>query len=157
GVFQGIPFLVMEYLEGQNLDDLLSLQGRLDIEPLTNIMLPVIAAVAAGHDQGVVHRDLKPGNMYLAKDLSGRMVPRVLDFGVSRLTGISAAERLTLADSSVLGTPHYMSPEQAQGKSAEGPSDQYSLGVICYEAYTGRLPRDRPSLLELIQDVAHGS
>jgi serine/threonine-protein kinase len=155
GTFAGLPYLVMERLEGESLADVLDREWRLEVQQLLQIVLPVCAGVAAGHDRGVIHRDLKPENIFLSTDGRRRTVPKVLDFGVSRvLTDLS--ERLTL-DTSVLGTPYYMSPEQARGeRTIDARTDQYSLGVIIYEAAVGRLPRDNPSVLKLIHEVACG-
>jgi serine/threonine-protein kinase len=154
GFHNELPYLVMEYLEGENLAELLETEGQLDVEAVANIMLPIMAAVAAGHDQGIVHRDLKPANIFLARVGRGRVQPKLLDFGVSRMTDLDGTDKRTLADAGMLGTPQYLSPEQAKGHSANPPSDQYSLGVILYEAVTGSLPRDSDSVLDLINRIA---
>jgi serine/threonine-protein kinase len=156
GTHGGLPYLVMERLEGGSLADLLDRERRLDIQPLLQIILPVCAGVAAGHDRGVIHRDLKPENIFLSTDGRRRTVPKVLDFGVSRVLS-DPTERLTV-DTSVLGTPYYMSPEQARGeRTIDARTDQYSLGIVIYEAVVGRLPRDNPSILKVIHEVASGS
>jgi eukaryotic-like serine/threonine-protein kinase len=156
GTHGGLPYLVMERLEGGSLADLLDRERRLDIQPLLQIILPVCAGVSAGHDRGVIHRDLKPENIFLSADGRRRTVPKVLDFGVSRVLN-DPTERLTV-DTSVLGTPYYMSPEQARGeRTIDARTDQYSLGIVIYEAVVGRLPRDNPSILKVIHEVASGS
>ena len=154
GQLDGAPYLVMEYIEGEPLDDLFVREGELSVEKAANIMLPILSAVSCAHEQGVIHRDLKPDNVLLAGN-DGRIRPKVLDFGVSRLLDASNSQRLTI-DRGVLGTPHYMSPEQARGEATGTKSDQYSLGVMLYEAVTGRLPHDRDSILELLHIVARG-
>jgi serine/threonine protein kinase len=148
-------FLVMELLEGETLGDLMTREVTLAPARILDCLIPVIAAVGAGHKNGVVHRDLKPENVFLARDLNGRPLPKVLDFGVSKLEGTSLA-RVT-ATESVLGTPHYMSPEQARGRrDVDGRTDQYAIGVILYEALVGRLPYDGTTAIELIHEVAAG-
>lgn len=150
-----IVYLVMELLEGETLEELFDRRGVLSIERALDVLLPVVAALGAAHDRGVVHRDLKPGNIFLAKDGAGRVVPKVLDFGVSRLSD-SSGPRITVT-SSVLGTPHYMSPEQARGdRELDGRSDQFSLGIILYETLVGRLPYTTEHIVGLIHEVAKG-
>ncbi len=146
-----IPYLVMQYLPGPTLEEHLAEHGAFEIEEAVHIFLPIAAAIAAGHEQGVVHRDLKPDNVILAVE-GHRRRPTVLDFGVSRL--VTSDPRLTL-DSSVIGTPHYMSPEQARGEPIDSKTDQYALGVMFYQTLTGKLPRDRTTVLELLHEVGH--
>ncbi|MFK7984739.1 MAG: protein kinase [Sandaracinaceae bacterium] len=146
-----VPYLVMQYLPGPTLEEHIAERGALDIQEAVHIFLPICAAVAAGHEEGAIHRDLKPENVILAIE-GNRTRPTVLDFGVSRL--ITSDPRLTL-DSSVVGTPHYMSPEQARGEAIDSKTDQYAVGVMLYQAVTSRLPRDRASVLELLNEVGH--
>ena len=149
----GRPYLVMEFLEGMSLDERMRRVGIFNEAEAAEIMLPVLSAVAAAHDRGVIHRDIKPENIFLAEQDSG-LVPKVLDFGISRV--VTARVRLTM-NAAQLGTPHYMSPEQARGETVDPRSDQYSLGVILYEMVTGQLPRDHDSPLKLLQMVSSGS
>lgn len=155
GEVGGLPFLVMEYLEGENLAELLDRELALPLEQAANLMLPVIAAVAAGHELGVVHRDLKPENVFLHRDGALRVRPKVLDFGVSRAIGQDARDRLTVPNS-VLGTPYYMAPEQARGEECDERADQYALGSIFFEMLTGRRARDADTLVELLALAASG-
>jgi serine/threonine-protein kinase len=131
------PYFVMEHLEGESLAELLMREGPLDAARAAPIFRQVAEALAAAHDKGVVHRDLKPDNVFL---LAGPGAPRVkvLDFGVARVLG---AAKLTNAGT-VFGTPYYMSPEQAAGDPVDVRSDQYALGVVMYEALSGRVPFD---------------
>ena len=153
GRVHGMPYLVMSLLLGEDLATVLERRGRLPAAELLDVMLPVACAVAAGHDQGIIHRDLKPANIFLHHE-GGRMVPKLLDFGVSRMLG---ASRITV-NASVFGTPQYMAPEQARGESTIDPrADQYALGVILYEGLTGRLPRNSPHPHVLLYSVAFGS
>lgn len=134
----GAPFLAMELLDGVDLAAHLRQSGPLEPQMIAEILLPVFSAVAAAHRAGVVHRDLKPSNILLARDFRGRLVPKVVDFGISKVS--SDAEALTRTEG-LLGTVHYVAPEQARAaKNAGEKSDQYSLAVIMYECATGRRP-----------------
>jgi hypothetical protein len=148
-------FLVMEHLAGEDLAALLGREGPLAVERLVDLLLPVVAAVATAHEEGVVHRDLKPENIFLAQTRNGAVQPKVLDFGISKLTGVPNAQRITGA-SSMIGTPLYMSPEQTQGAAVDGRTDQYALGVILYECATGRVPYDAPELYPLMHAIVLG-
>lgn len=150
GEVDELPFLVMALLDGEDLGRIYDRQGRIPIPEIIDLLLPVASAVAVGHEKGLVHRDLKPDNIFLHRE-GCRLIPKVLDFGVSR---VMTARRITL-NSSVFGTPHYMSPEQARGGPTDTRSDQYSLGVILYEGVTGRLPRDSANPIELLHSVAY--
>jgi tRNA A-37 threonylcarbamoyl transferase component Bud32 len=150
-----MPYMVMEFLEGQSLSDLLADRGHLEVREAVDILLPVMSAVSVGHDMGVVHRDLKPANVFLARGGWGALVPKVLDFGVSKLTGgDGAALTGTLA---VLGTAAYMSPEQARGaRQVDGKSDQYALGLVFYEMLTGQRAHPGENPLEVLHNIASG-
>ncbi|HEY3452060.1 MAG TPA: serine/threonine-protein kinase [Myxococcales bacterium] len=150
GEDDGVMYLVMELLEGEDLGQLLDRESRLSVERSVDLMLPVLAAVATVHEQGIVHRDLKPGNIFLARDPYGALHPKVLDFGISRLR---ADSNLTPAGD-VLGSPRYMSPEQTVGLAElDARSDQFSLGVILYELLAGELPFAGSDLIEVLQAI----
>jgi len=156
GEHDGMPFLVMEFLEGETLADLLATRRRLDVAEAIDLLLPALSAVAAGHAEGVIHRDLKPSNIFLARTPWGELVPKVLDFGISKLIGDAQGGPLT-GTLTVLGTAAYMSPEQTRGaKEIDGRSDQYSLGLILYEAVTGRRAHDGDHALEVLHNIANG-
>jgi len=148
-------FLVMEHLAGEDLAALIAREGPLSVERLVDLILPVIAAVATAHEEGVVHRDLKPENIFLAQTRNGAVQPKVLDFGISKVTGAPNAQRITGA-SSMIGTPLYMSPEQAQGAAVDGRSDQYAIGVILFECATGHVPFNAPELYPLLHAIVLG-
>src|SRR5882724_3867590 len=151
------PFLVMEFLEGETLDALIQRRTVLSVAESVDIMLPVISAVAVGHDQGVIHRDLKPQNIFLARGPWGEAIPKVLDFGVSKLVGERADVALT-GTQAVLGTVAYMSPEQARGaRGVDAKSDQYAIGLIMYEMVTGARAHPGDSALEILHHIASGT
>jgi eukaryotic-like serine/threonine-protein kinase len=135
----GEPYLVMEYLDGEDLDHRLRRARRLPLETVVHICKQVASALGAAHDQGIVHRDLKPANLFL-QDVPGEPdYVKVLDFGISKIK--AARTKLTRA-SAVMGTPNYMSPEQATGMVDEidHRADQWALACIVWEMLSGRTP-----------------
>jgi len=148
---QGLPFMVMEHLEGEDLQQLLEREGALPMERALPLFSGVCAGLQAAHEQGVVHRDIKPQNIFIQR-AGQEQVPKLLDFGISKLHGAGAG--LT-ASRATMGTPHYMSPEQAWGVTEKmGPrSDLFSLGAVMYRALGGRLPFEGDSLPAVIHAV----
>jgi len=135
----GEPFLVMEYLEGESLADRLRNTSRLPIEDAGELGCAILSPLAAAHRAGIVHRDLKPDNVFLVRQSRGEIV-KLLDFGISRAPDRESDFRLTTTGL-VLGTPYYMSPEQARGESVVTPAaDLYAFGVILYEMLCGEVP-----------------
>lgn len=133
---QGLPFLVMELLTGETLQHAIRERKALTPGDAFAWLLPIMGAVAVAHDRGVLHRDLKPDNIFLSRDLSGRIVPKLLDFGVAKMF-----EGATLTRSgAVVGTPAYMSPEQALDETLTHASDVWSLGVVWFATLSGQLP-----------------
>lgn len=148
----GLAYLVMELLVGEGLSVHIA-RGPMDLALSLDVLEQATAALARAHDLGVVHRDLKPDNIYLINKGGRRNFVKVIDFGLARL---SQDGRLA-AKGAVFGTPEYMSPEQARGEDATPSSDIYSLGVIFFEMVTGRLPfvaRDRDGYIESHKKVA---
>ena len=133
GTDGGVHFIVMEYVEGRTLADYLTGGGRIMSDRAIEIAQAVTGALSAAHAQGVIHRDIKPGNIMLTP---GGQV-KVADFGIARMTTTAETIAQTAA---VLGTASYLSPEQAQGQPVDGRSDIYSLGCVLYEMVTGRPP-----------------
>ncbi|HEY7375478.1 MAG TPA: serine/threonine-protein kinase [Polyangia bacterium] len=151
-VDDGTPYMVMEFLRGRRLSDLLAgAPGPLPIDGVTDIMLSVCAALRACHLVGIVHRDLKPANVFLCDTDTGWEI-KVLDFGISRAP---AADELTQDGQISIGTPHYFSPEQIDG-AARPESDQYALGVLLYVCLTGRLPFAGHQGARLLRAISEG-
>jgi serine/threonine-protein kinase len=140
----GQPFLVMEYLEGCDLAELLVLSGPIEIPELVDYMLQALEGIAHAHAAHIVHRDVKPSNLFITVRPDGSNIVKVLDFGISKST-VEPVDRQThkLTGNAVLGSPAYMSPEQVRNASGvDGRSDVWSLGVSMYELLTGQMPFD---------------
>jgi serine/threonine-protein kinase len=151
----GEPFFVMEYLDGESLGARLEASGPLPIDLACELGCSILAPLAAAHQAGIVHRDLKPDNVFLVKRSRGEMV-KLLDFGISRTAGSEAEFRLTKTGL-VLGTPYYMSPEQARGENEVTPAaDLYAFGVILYEMLVGKVPIEGDNYNQLMYRVLTG-
>ena len=152
---EGLPCMVMEYLEGEDLGQRLEREERI-MPPgeVMQILEQVGSALQAVHDKGVIHRDMKPANIFLAKAPDGELLVKVLDFGISKMKDSNT--KLT-GDHSVLGTPHYMSPEQGEGtvKDVDHRTDIFALGTICYQMLSGTIPFDGPTLPGVIYKICH--
>jgi serine/threonine-protein kinase len=144
----GIPFLTMEVIEGTSLNVLLADGARLTAPSVARLGVQLARALATAHGEGVIHRDLKPDNVLIARSGAGE-VAKIVDFGLAKIMG----EQFTGGDMTtmgrVFGTPAYISPEQASGRGSDAKSDIYSLGVVLYRARAGRKPFDG-SALELL-------
>ncbi|MFL6254467.1 MAG: protein kinase domain-containing protein [Pyrinomonadaceae bacterium] len=140
---EGLVYLVMELLEGKPLREVLAHDAPLDPARAVSLMLQIAAAVEAAHDAGILHRDLKPGNIFLVQRPDSPYIVKVLDFGIAKIADAGGEFSLhdTLTGTGVMiGTPRYMSPEQCDGAQLTPASDVYSLGVILYEMLTGQTP-----------------
>src|SRR5712664_2047903 len=134
GQADGIKFITMEYIEGEDLQGVLRRQNKLEPGEAANIMAQVCRALEAAHAEGIIHRDLKPQNIML--DKSGRVC--VMDFGIARSIVASGMTQT----GTLIGTPDYMSPEQAKGLSLDARSDLFTVGIIFYEMLSGQVPFD---------------
>src|SRR5262245_3362193 len=139
GVEDGSPFLVMELLDGEDLESRLGRERRLTPAATLAVLESVCRALRRAHEVGLVHRDLKPGNIFLARQ-AGEEVVKVLDFGIAKDTQAAFGAAATRTGA-ILGSPHYMSPEQVRSSNrVDHRSDLWALGVIAFRCLTGHLP-----------------
>ena len=169
------PYIVMEFLQGEALGDIIDRKGRLDPVASVRLALPVLAALSAAHGKGIVHRDLKPDNIILETDDNGNTTPKLVDFGIAQI-GLESlpqdepsddgeqdeleqagrlARRLTQTGR-IVGSPDYMSPEQARGDEVDERSDLWSMAVVLYETMTGCMPFSGDRVDKLLIDVLVG-
>lgn len=148
----GRPFIVMEFLRGEPLDKRLDRVGRLPAKDTARLLMQVCRALSKAHAAGIVHRDLKPENVFLVwDDEDGADVAKVVDFGIAKFTDNQLANSSATRTGSVLGTPYYMSPEQARGlRSVDYRSDLWSVGVIAYRCIVGVLPFEGEAVGDLL-------
>jgi eukaryotic-like serine/threonine-protein kinase len=135
----GVPFIVMEYLEGSDLETTLAQEGPLPAADAVDFVLQACEAIAEAHRNGIVHRDLKPANLFVARLPGGRPSAKVVDFGISKLVGLRAIEPLT-QPSNVVGSLYHMAPEQMRGEAVDARTDLWALGVLLFEMITGNKP-----------------
>jgi tRNA A-37 threonylcarbamoyl transferase component Bud32 len=143
----GAAFLVMEFVPGEDLRHFLKREGRLDAARMSSLIAGIAGGVEIAHKSGIYHRDLKPENILLPESGTG---PKVVDFGVAKLTKAADADGGTLSVvGTIVGTPAYMSPEQLRGEAVDARADVFSLGVMAYEMLTARLPYAGASLFDI--------
>jgi serine/threonine protein kinase/TolA-binding protein len=151
----GSVYFVMEYLEGVELGSVIEREGALDVARALRITGQICRALAAAHREGIIHRDLKPENIYLITRDGTADVVKVLDFGIAKTTEAEAArERRLTSPGMAMGTPEYMSPEQAAGRPADARCDVYALGAIMYEMVTGIPPYSGDNFMEILTKKA---
>ena len=150
----GAPYMVMEFMEGEDLNAMLTREGSLSLEQTLDIFTDVLDAVEAAHQGGIVHRDLKPENIFLSRYGARKPVPKILDFGISKI--LDATSALT-RDQAMIGTPNYMAPEQATGKTgkADARTDVFAMGAILYRVLTGQEAFGRGKALSIVYRVVN--
>lgn len=140
----GAPFFVMEYLEGQDLGRMLAREGRMAWPRVRELCAQICAGLAAAHELGIIHRDMKPGNCFVTRDASGRELVKLLDFGIAKavdpVPGIDGLVPTPTRPGLVLGTAEYMAPEQAMGAAIDPRADLYAVGVLMFRLLTHRFP-----------------
>jgi serine/threonine protein kinase len=146
-------YIVMELLEGRNLNQAIRKEGPMPTTKAVSLLVQVSGALEEAHQLGIVHRDLKPENIFLCEQDGVQDFPKVLDFGLAKVTErqMRPGSLVLTQEGMVFGTPEFMSPEQAQGRNLDARSDVYSLAVILYEALTGKLPFSARTPMEYIQ------
>ena len=151
------PFLVMELVQGESLGSILRRELRLPAIQAVQMLLPLADGLRSAHDKGIVHRDIKPDNILVARDEFGRQQPKLLDFGIAKVDQVHSAEDRKLTQEGIaLGSPDYMSPEQALGREdIDHRTDVWALCVVLYECITGQMPWDRPNYNALMQAIIH--
>jgi tetratricopeptide (TPR) repeat protein/tRNA A-37 threonylcarbamoyl transferase component Bud32 len=154
GAWKGQLYLAMELLRGKTLRDELAAAGRFPLDRIVHVARQITRALAAAHSEGIVHRDLKPENVMLLELYGERDTVKVLDFGIAKSFDDPDDVKMTGAGG-IIGTPAYMSPEQAMGQRVDPRSDLYSLGIILFELASGKVPFDAPSLTAML--VAHAT
>jgi serine/threonine-protein kinase len=149
----GLPYIAMEYLEGQDLEQLLAQRGPLPVERAVDYVMQALEAMAEAHANNIVHRDLKPSNLFVVRRPDGKRVVKIIDFGIAKSIGDSEQTALT-KQHSIVGSPAYMSPEQARGApDIDARTDIWSIGVVLYELLSGRCPFHGKTFLEVLEKV----
>lgn len=152
--YQGAPFIAMELLEGEDLRHRIQRLGRLSLTETSHILGQTCRALARAHSIGLVHRDIKPDNIFLI-EIDGELFVKVLDFGIARQ--VQTSGQSATATGALLGTPHYMSPEQAMSaKHVDARADLWSLAVVAYHCVTGRVPFDGDTLPAVFVAIVNG-
>ena len=148
------PFIVMELLEGEDLFSRLDREGELNLPEVSRIVTHVSRALMRAHAEGIIHRDLKPENVFIAPNEDEEIV-KVLDFGVAKITTPHKSQMTKTGAGTLIGTPHYMCPEQVKGiGEIDHRSDLWSLAVIAYQAATGHLPFDSEGIGDLLIKIS---
>ncbi|MCC6748969.1 MAG: serine/threonine protein kinase [Deltaproteobacteria bacterium] len=145
----GRVYLCMEFLEGVSLSEAMQEPGGMDLLRAMRVMTQVCDGLGAAHAKGIVHRDMKPENVFLTRRSDGSEVAKILDFGIAKVSGTEANQNLTKTGT-VFGTPHYMSPEQALGQKVDHRADIYSVGVMLFEMFTGQVPFKAESFMGIL-------
>ncbi len=154
----GAPYMVMEYLEGKDLAQVLDERGPLPVAEAAEYALQASEALAEAHAAGIVHRDLKPANLFLARRADRTSIVKVLDFGISKALNGGATDGVQTKTSALMGSPFYMSPEQmTNSRNVDARSDVWAMGVILYELTTGKTPFFGESMPEIVAAILSAS
>ena len=149
----GTFFIIQELLSGENLREFLEVRSRLGVDEAIEIILPIMGALSAAHSHGIVHRDVKPDNIVLARSASGELTPKLVDFGIAKVHAAAGAKNLTMFGN-LIGTAQYMSPEQAHGMpGVDARTDVWAVGVVLFELISGICPFDAPSLSAILARI----
>jgi eukaryotic-like serine/threonine-protein kinase len=148
----GVPYLVLEYMEGSDVCSYLARRGQLPVSEAVDLIMQACEALAEAHALGIVHRDLKPENLFLSEEADGGFVLKVFDFGISKAPAHLGSRALT-NPSELVGSPSYMSPEQIEGGSVDARSDIWALGVLLYELCSGTMLFEAPSIGETFSKI----
>jgi len=152
---RGDPYLVMELVQGETLFTMLEREKRINAIRAVQMLLPIADGLRLAHDKHIVHRDIKPDNILLATDALGRVQPKLFDFGIAKVDATAHEGKLTQVGA-VLGSPEYMSPEQALGaEDVDGRTDVWSLSIVLYELVTGTVPFSKNNYNALMQSIIH--
>jgi serine/threonine-protein kinase len=146
--------MVMQLLEGESLAHRIHTKVRLSAQECAQIMIPVTRGLTAAHNAGVIHRDLKPDNIFLCRTFQGDEQPKLLDFGISKMSALANEVIAGITrQGAVMGTPHYMAPEQIRSQPVDARTDVYALGVILYQALSGRVLFPAETYGELVLQI----
>jgi serine/threonine protein kinase len=152
----GSPYIIMDYLDGPSLSDVIAENGKLPVERCLKIFIQACEGMSHVHELGVLHRDLKPSNIVLVKEGDEKDYVKVVDFGIARVLAEEARSTLSKTPTGhALGSPPYMSPEQCRGLSVDKRADIYSMGCLMYEALTGRVPLEGETIVETMYKQVH--
>ena len=158
GVWNGLVYLVMEYLQGEDLSSVLDRERRVSVQRALRIARQVCSSLAEAHAVGVVHRDLKPENIFMTRSTSGDEVVKVLDFGLAKILNPQDRPEVMFEtqDGALLGTPYFMSPEQVLGEAIDARTDIYALGALMYRMLTGLVPFRGKTPMEVLEGHVSG-
>jgi eukaryotic-like serine/threonine-protein kinase len=150
----GRPYIVMEYLDGQDLEQMV-LRGPLPVQDAVDYLLQACAALAEAHRSGIIHRDLKPANLFLTRRSDGSPLIKILDFGISKIAPLTATRGRGMETTSIMGSPGYMAPEQMKStKDVDARADVWALGAVLYELVTGKPAFGGATMIEILNAIA---
>jgi tRNA A-37 threonylcarbamoyl transferase component Bud32 len=156
GFLEGVPFLLLDFVDGKGLDVLIQERARLSVGQMLAIVLQVAEGLINAHDNGIVHRDIKPANIMISESVKGRELVKVVDFGLAKMLeseDAGQAQQKISREGASAGSPMYMSPEQCVGDPADARTDIYAIGCVMYECLTGQPPLFGASILETFNKV----